>query len=254
MTSIFSVIESDIEKAFVQKYASQVNTTTKLLEVYEAFIKATSGIVKDNEFPKWTIMILLSQTLPLMNNALVLLSKGYLRSSEMFIRIAAEGMILGAYFTEFPDVEVEFRTTNYREFFHNHRVENMLKRVEKEGKLLISNKETAKQVKWHKIVFGNLYEESSRFVHQNIDLIYDITIDQINTDKGKANLIIGPQLYPDGVLSMGLRRILNATLFSLVVLGVALNINSDDKEKKIMEDAQKVIEELNKPIHERALI
>jgi len=246
MVGIFEDIEIDIRKAFLNKYPTQVETASKLLEVYESFVKATSGIVKDNDYPKWTILILLSQTLPLMNNALDMLSRGYLRSSEMFIRIASEGMILAAYFTEFPDAEIEFRSTNYRDFFHNHKVENMLKRVEKEGKLLISNKEAAKQVKWHKVVFASLYEESSRFVHHNLDLIYDITLDQVNSDKDKANLIIGPQLYTDDVLSMGLRRILNATLFSLVVLGVALNIYPDPSEKEVMEEAQRVIEELNK--------
>ena len=246
MISIFEDIESEISKTFTQKFSSQKDIAVNLLGVYESFLKATSGKVKDNDYPRWTVLILLSQTLPLMTNALDLLARGYLRSSEILIRVASEGMILAAYFTEFPEAEQEFRALNYRDFFHKHKIDDMLKRVEKEGKILLSNKKRAKQVKWHKVVFNSLYQESSRFLHHNLDLIYNIALDQLGADKDKGNLILGPQLYTDNVLSMGLRRILNATLFSLVVLGVSLKIIPDDDEKGEMERSQKVIEDLNK--------
>lgn len=242
---IFADEEKNITEHFLSKFGKQVELFNQLLEVYSSFLKATSGKIKDNDFPNWTILILLSQTLSLMNNALNLLIMGYLRSSEIMIRVTSEAMILSAYFKEFPETEVEYRTTNYRDFFHNHKIDDMLKKVEEEGNIFISNKEKAKQVKWNKIVFLNLFKESSRFLHNNPDLIYGLTVDNVGNAPVKDSLILGPQLYSDDSLSMGLRRLFNALLFSLVVLGVSLNISPDEKEKAIMEEAGKITEKLN---------
>ena len=242
---IFSNEEKTVLSAFKTKFQNEETLFNQLLEVYASFLKATSGKVKDNEYPNWTLLILLSQALPLMDNAFYLLSCGYIRSSEIMIRVVAEAVILSAYFKEFPDTEIEYRTNNYRDFFKNHKIEDMLKRVEKDGKVFISDKQKAKQVKWHKIVFLNLFKESSRFLHNNPDVIYGITKNNIRVSKNNHELIMGPQLYSDDILRMGLRRLFNTLLFSLVVLGVSLNIYPDDKEKNIMEQSQKMIEELN---------
>jgi hypothetical protein len=242
---IYSEEEKIIKDTFLQKFEEEVEVFNKLLKVYESFLQATSGKVKDNEYPNWTILILLSQTLPLMNNGLELLTTGYLRSSEIMIRVASEAMILSAYFKEFPETEVEYRTTNYRDFFRNHKIDDMLKKMEQEGKVFISNKEKAKQVQWSKIVFLNLFKESSRFLHNNPDLLYDLTVDNVGNAPEKGALIMGPQLYSDDSLSMGLRRLFNALLFSLVVLGVSLNISPDEKEKAVMDESGEITEKLN---------
>lgn len=243
---IFITEERSIREHFLAKFLNEVELFRKLLDVYSSFLAATSGKVKDNDYPNWTLLVLLSQTLPLMNNGLSLLASGYLRSSEIMIRVASEAMILSAYFKEFPDAEIEYRSQNYRDFFHNHKIEEMLKRVEKKGAIFISDKEAAKKVQWNKIVFFNLFKESSRFLHNNPTLLYDLTVDNIGSVLEKGDLIMGPQLYPYDSLSMGLRRLFNTTLFSLVVLGVSLNITPDDKERAVMEESQKIIEELNK--------
>lgn len=243
---VFIEEEKSVRDYFSAKFPEEIELFNKLLDVYASFLKATSGKIKDNDYPNWTILVLLSQTLPLMNNGLSLLASGYLRSSEIMIRVASEAMILSAYFKEFPDAEEEYRTLNYRDFFHNHKIEEMLKRVEKEGKIFISDKEAAKKVQWNKIVFLNLFKESSRFLHNNPNLLYDLTVDNIGSSPEKGPLIMGPQLYSDDSLSMGLRRLLNALLFSLVVLGISLNIYPDKNEKTIMEESGKVIEKLNK--------
>jgi len=246
MISIFDEQEGLIEESFIGSYKTEVELFTSLLRVYESFIKATSGKVKDNEYPNWSILMLLSQVLPLMNNALVLLAKGYLRSSEIMIRVASEGMILAAYFKEFPDAEKEYRSLNYRDFFHNHKIEKMLKRVENEGKLFIRDKIEAKNVRWNKIVFKNLFEESSKFLHNNPDLIYDMSLDNRSSNPSKGDLILGPQLYSDESLAMGLRRLFNALLFSLVILGVSLNIAPDEAEKTILTKSSEYANSLNK--------
>lgn len=241
---IFEDIEKISRENFLNIFAEEVEVFNQLLNVYEAFIKATSNIIKDNDYPNWTILMLLSQTLPLMNNGMSLLSSGYLRSSEIMIRVTAEAIILSLYFKEFPETEIEYRTTNYRDFFHNHSIDNMLKKVEKNGKIFIINKEKAKQVKWNKIVFNNLFKESSRFLHNNPNIIYDLSLNSDNPEKG--NLIIGPQTYNTSILSMGLRRLFNALLFSLVALGMSLNIVADENEKNIMKKSSEIIEKLNR--------
>lgn len=241
---IFSEQESKIVDHFISRFVNEVGICHRLFEVYESFLKATNNKVKDNDFPNWSILMLLSQILPLMNNSLQLLTSGYLRQSECLIRVASEGVILSTYFKDFPETEEEYRKTNYRDFFHKHKIDDMLKRVEKNGHSFVSDKPGAKKVRWHQVVFKNLFEESSRFLHNNPEMIYYLTTDQIGPDHSR--LIIGPQLYTDEVLAMGLRRILNTTLFSLVVLGLSLNIMPEDTERDVMDEAQKVVESLNK--------
>lgn len=242
---IFSQEEQIVTTSFTSKFVSEIKLFDLLLEVYSSFLEATSGKIKDNEYPNWTIMLLLSQTLPLMDNAFYLLRRGYLRSSEIMIRVVAEAVILAIYFREFPETEVVYRTTNYRDFFHNHKIDDMLKRAEKEGKVFITDKQKAKQVKWNTIVFLNLFKESSRFLHNNPELIYDITQNSLKQTNEGHELIMGPQLYSDSVLRMGIRRVFNTLLFSLVVLGVSLSIAPDDRERMIMNEAQQTIERLN---------
>lgn len=245
LMGIFEEEERLVLDTMSNKFKKEIELYSKLLKVFASFLQVTSGNIKDNNFPNWTIMLLLSQTLPLMNNALYLLSRGYIRSSEIMIRVVAEAVILSAYFKEFPEAEIDYRAMSYQDFFHKHRIEKMLKKVEREGKIFISNKEKAKQINWNKIVFLNLYKESSRFIHNNSDLIYDITKNNFNTQVQDQELIMGPQAYSDDIFKMGLRRIFNSLLFSLVVLGVSLNIIPDEKEKEIMNNSQDVIEKLN---------
>ncbi|MBU4274969.1 hypothetical protein KKE19_04125 [Patescibacteria group bacterium] len=245
MIGIFNREEVVIENSFLTKFKSEINCFNKLLGVYTAFLEATSNKIKDNEYPNWTILMLLSQTVSLMENGIKLLATGYLRSSEIMIRVCAEAIILSTYFKEFPDFEIEYRTTNYREFFRNHSIDNMLKKVEEDGTIFIKDKDKAKQVKWNKIVFTNLFKESSRFVHNNSDLIYDLSKNNSN-QSGDIQLIMGPQNYSDEILSVGMRRLFNTLLFSLVVLGVSLNIVPDENEKEIMTQASAITEILLK--------
>jgi len=196
---IFEEEEKHITNSFNTKFKRELGVYDQLLTVYSSFLQATSGKIKDNDFPNWTILILLSQTLPLMDNGIKLLKEGYLRSSEILIRVASEAIILSTYFKEFPETEVEYRTINYRDFFHKHNIDDMLKKVEKEGKVFISNKAEAKKIKWSKIVFTNTFKEASRFVHNNPNVIYDLT--KNNSDPNSGDLIMGPQLYSDDILS-----------------------------------------------------
>lgn len=242
--SIFTQEEILISQDFLAKFKSEVEIIEKLLNVHASFIQATSGITKDNEYPGWTILLLLSQTVPLMNNASDLLIKGYLRSSEIFIRVVSEAVILSAYFCEWPEHEITYRTVNYRDFFRVHKIDDMLKKIEKEGKVFISNKQEAKQVKWHQVIFDNLFKESSKFLHNNPNVIFDLSKRQVQVLQAN-DMIIGPQPYSDDINRMAVRRVLNSILFSIVVLGVSLKIVPDEDEKNIMQEAQRIIEELN---------
>lgn len=242
-TGIFLNEESWTRLEFLRYFSSEIDLFNKLLEVYSEFLKATSNKIRDNDYPNWTILILLSQTLPLMNNAIELLANGYLRSSEVMVRVVSEAVILSVYFKEFPQTEEEYRKLNYRVFFQRHKIHKMLMKVEKEGKIFITNKELAKRLKWNKIVFSNLFKESSRFLHNNSDVIFDLT--KNNSEEDSIKLILGPQLYPKKTLALGLRRLFNTTLFSLVTLGVSLAIVPDSHEKEIMDRAGQVSNNLN---------
>jgi len=244
MVGIFNQEETEISRLFESKFGNETNVFNGLLNVYSAFLRATSGKVKDTDYPSWTILLFLSQTLPLMENAIKLLALGYIRSSEILVRVAGEAILLSVYFKEFPETEIEYRNMNHREFFRKHKIKKMMKRVEREGKSFISNKPN-KKIKWHKIIFTNLYGEACRFVHNDPEVIYLLAKDNFNENTQQHNLILGPQLYPDPVLSMGLRRLFNTLLFSLVVFGIALSVMPDDSERETMDEASRIIEELN---------
>ena len=239
---IFKKEEEEIKQVFNSKFDAEIDNFNQLLEVYCSFLKATSNKIKDNDYPNWTILMLLSQTLPLMDNGLELLQKGYLRSSEALIRVVAEAIILSMYFKEFPDIEVEYRTTKANVFSHRHPMKEILNKVETEGKIFISDKKNAKKINWHEIVFINLYKESCRFLHNDPNVIYALSLDSSNPDSG--NLIMGPQLYQDSTLLMGIKRLLNALLTSLVVLGVSLDIFPSEDQNNIMKKSQKIIEQI----------
>lgn len=240
-TGIFKEEEKIISDKFLLTFEKEVELFNKLLETYASFLDATSGKVKDNEYPDWTILILLSQTLPLMDNGLNLLSKGYLRSSEITIRVASEAIILSTYFKEFPEAEEEYRTMHYTDFFHKHDIDKMLKKVERDGKFFITDKKKAKELRWNKRVFLNLFKESSRFLHNNPEVIY-----KLSSNTSDTSLIMGPQLYSNDVLSMGLRRLFNTLITSLVILGKSLNIVPNNNEIEIIKESSRLINELNK--------
>lgn len=243
---IFNSHESQINTFFENKFDSEIKVFNELLNVYASFLEAVSGKVKNTDFPNWTIEMLLSQSLPLMGNALKLLATGYLRSSEILVRVAGEAIILSIFFKEFPETEREYRTTDHWIFFRRHRIREMLEKVESVGTIFIRS-EPNKKIHWNKIVFTNLYQESSRFLHNNADVIYDLMkLPNSENDNGKDFLTIGPNLYSDNILSTEFRRLFNTLLFSLVVLGVSLNIMPDAEEKQIMDKSSEIIEALGK--------
>lgn len=65
---IFEEEEKNITDSFNTKFKQELGVYDQLLTVYSSFLQATSGKIKDNDFPNWTILILLSQALPLMDN------------------------------------------------------------------------------------------------------------------------------------------------------------------------------------------
>lgn len=245
MIGIFEEQEKEIISKFESKFGNEIKVFNDLLKVHEAFIQATSNKIKDNDYPKWTILLLLSQVLPLMNNAFQLLASGYLRSSESLIRICGEAIILSVYFKEFPVAEEDYRTMHYSDFFHKYRIEKMLKNVEKSGKCFFKAK-TDKKKNLYKVMFVNIYKEAGKFLHNNPNLIYDISKNQIPVKGQEEYLIIGPQLYPNDVLSMGLRRLFNTVIVSIVTLGISLDIVADDKELKTLKEANRIADTLNK--------
>lgn len=237
---MFTEEENTIRQNFLKKYGAEVVLFNKLLGVHEAFLKSTSGKTRNDDFPDWTIQILLSQTLPLMNNAMNLLACGYLRSSEIMIRVTSEAVILSNYFKEFPEIEKEYRSKNYRDFSHEHPVESMLKEVQEKGTIFIKDKIQAKNMHWHRKVFENTFEEASMFIHHNLDLLYNLTVDNQSTNPDTVNLIMGPHQYEDETLSMGIKRIFNITLYSLLVLGVSFSIIPDNNEIKIVDESNEL--------------
>jgi len=241
---IFTAEEDTIRQNFLITHDSDVVLFNKLLHVYEAFLSSTSDKVRNDDFPNWTILILLSQTLPLMNNAMSLLACGYLRSSEIMIRVTSESVILSNCF-KFPEIEKDYRAKNYREFFHDYPIESMLKKVQEEGTIFIADKALANSMRWHKMVFKNTFEEASRFLHSNPNLLYDLTVDNQSLNSDKVNLIMGPQQYRDESVSMGIKRIFNITLYSLLVLGVSLGITPDDEQIEIINQSNELVKNIS---------
>lgn len=244
MIGIFNEQEEIVRNYFENKFISEIDIYNKLLKVHENFIFATSGKIKDTDNPNWTIHLLLSQTVSLMENAVKVLSSGYLRSSEMFIRVAGEAIILSIYFKEFPDTEEEFRNTNHNAFFRTHRIPDMLKKVEESGKVFFTGKPN-KKVYYNDVMFTNIYKEASKFMHNNPDVIYGLSRSQSQTTTEKYFLILGPQKYSDETFSLGFRRLFEILLFSIVVAGISLNIQADEDEMEILRTASKITNDLN---------
>lgn len=237
----FGQQEAEIQKEFLSKFDKEVDLFNKLLEVYESFLDATTGQLKDTDSPNWTILLLLSQTLPLMNNAIELLSKGYLRSSEILVRIAGEAIILSIIFKEYPKIEKEYKKLNHNVFFRKYRIKNKLSDIQKKGKYFSPK---GRKDNIYEIIYTNLYSEANRFLHQDIDAIYGV-MKSYQTDKEDKHIFVkGPQLFKDETLSMAIRRLFNTLLFSLVVLGISLSIWPDENERKIMDKSSQTIDKL----------
>ncbi len=243
MIGVFEPEEQAIRAEFIKRFENEVNTFNDLLKVYEAFLDVTAGKVKDTDYPKWTILLLMSQTLPLMNNAFQLLTTGYLRSSEIIVRICGEAAILSAYFKEFPEAEEDYRKLHYSDFFHKHRMEKMLKEVEKSAKYFFSKKLGKNHL--HKVMFTNLYTEASRFVHNDLGVIEQLMTNHQMDKEDKHYFVKGPQLYPNDVLGMGLRRLFNTLIVSVVILGVSLDIAPDADERSIIDKSTEITNNLN---------
>lgn len=240
---IFEQEEESIRRQLESSFRGELELFNKLLKVYERHLDATSSKVRDTDFPNWTILILLAQTLPLMNNAVELLVKGYLRSSETLIRVCAEAIILSIYFKEFPETEREFLSMNYHDFFHKHKIGEMLKRVASSGKFF--KPRNAEKIKaYQSLVFEDLYKEASRFLHTNIGVIYDLSKNH-QPGRDEVELIKGPQIYSREINRVALRRLYNAVLFSLLALTISLNLTPDDEEFKIIRESIMVSQGLN---------
>lgn len=240
---IFTKIEENIQAITYEKFAKEIELFNKLLTVHENFVLATSGKVIKPYYPNFTILILLAQTVPLLNNGIDLLCKGYLRSTEFMIRAVTEAVILSAFFKEFPEKEVEYRTLNHRDFNDRYKMRTMLNMVENNGKKFILDKNEAKKIHWNKVVYKTMYKEACRFLHNDFNLLYDLT--KNNYMEKQEDLIIGPQPYTNKDISISIGRLFSTLLFSLVTLGISLNISADDEEMKIIELSRDTVHALN---------
>jgi hypothetical protein len=244
MVGIYEEEEQAIQQDFEKNYSQEVTAVNDMLKIYEACLSATSGKIKDTDYPEWTLSLLLSQPLLLLNNSIDLLSRGYLRNAESLLRINGETIVLAAYLKAFPQFENEFYELNNKVFFERHPLKNMLKRVEKVGKYFFRAKnpnERSEAKSTYRIICG----ESNKFVHTNMGVIFELLRNHQATVPEHDSFILGPQKFSDGLVQKILVRIMYSLMFSIATIKICLKIQLEEEEQKKFEAAGVVYDKLS---------
>lgn len=237
MDSYFAEQEKLVQAELDKNHKQDFELLESLLGVVEACMDAITK-VKIGQHPEHEVLLLLGQNLTLLSSSAHLVHRGYAREPMILLRSVAEQLILAIYFREFPETEEEYRTKNYRNFFRDHKIEKMMKRVQKEGKRFKKVGQDDKNY-LHQRLFKELYEEASYFSHSNPGIINGVMFDE-DTEKYTK----GPKLHKGPFLAGLIRAHFSAAISTVVALGVCFNLELDDGEKKIIDAAAKRANEL----------
>ncbi len=172
--SLFHDVEVDNSKLILEKHGADIGNLMLLLNLFLDRINLLNGKIKSDEYPSSTILDIAIQNIQLCGNAMILFTQGYLRTTYILNRVIAEQTILSMFFDEFPDKEREYATLNYRDFFRDQKMEEIVKRIDKVG--VKYKRGEGKQ--WYKSLFVPLYKEHSRSVHLDLDFLSNIQWDE----------------------------------------------------------------------------
>jgi len=224
---------------------TELELANSLLRHKESLIKQLNGKVNDTDSPNYSIELMLSHNLSLLNSSLINLSFGYLGPSQIVLRTVLENTCLSMYFFEFPEEEKRYRS-NRKSFNcklkglgYETWVEGWLKRIDNEGVKFI--KFEGVESAWYQRIFINLVKEASSFVHVDLDYIYWLVY--VDSDKNKSNYALGPNWPSNLLMKNSLWKIIEASLYSCAILVRVFEreITSIDSELY-----SKAVDELNK--------
>lgn len=233
--SYFEDIESKNSDEINKKFSTEISYFLLLLEVLDSYLNKVNGKIRNDQFPEHTILNFSAQNLQLINNAFILFTQGYLRSPSILLRTVSEQLILSMFFKEFPNKEQEYKNTSYRDFFKENRIEKMLSKIDREGKIFKVKKFT-KYNYWNKTIYKNFFEELSYFVHSNPNVINNLMYDETN---GKYHK--GPKLQDKDILKALLRKLFESTLYTILILDKTFEPNQTKEEIERIIKATKII-------------
>ena len=112
---IYNLQECLIGYRFNKLCNDEAKKTEVLLRLLDKSI-FQAGNMSNKQKRYESILSILSQTPPLLNTSLQLLSRGYIRAAECLIRVVSESILMAAYLAEFPHKETELRRIGFYQF------------------------------------------------------------------------------------------------------------------------------------------
>lgn len=233
--SLFDDIECKNADKINQLFSSEASHLLLLFEVINSYLNKVNGKIINNQYPEHTILNLSAQNLQLINSAYILFTQGYLRSPAILLRTVSEQLILCMFFKEFREKEKEYREKHYSIFFHDNKIDKMLSMIDKSGKVFKVPRFTTFNY-LNRMIYKNLFEELSYFVHTDINIINNIMYDE---SVGKYHK--SPRLQDEEILKSILAKLYMCALYTILIIDKTFEPEQDEKEIRIITKATKII-------------
>lgn len=229
---LFFDVEQKNADVLSKVLGAELGQQAALLHLFDEYLESSAGGGVRVDSHEHTTLCLMAQNLLLLNNIYQLFTQGYLRSPAILLRTVAEQLILSMFFCEFPEKDKEYREKPHQDFFHENRIEKMLKQIDESGKIFkVANFRKFKF--WNRHIYQNLYEEMSELSHINLNIIESLMLDKTTKKYYKQ-----PWVYEDdGVLRIMLRKIMTSTIFSILILDKVFNPNQTEQHAGVLNKA-----------------
>lgn len=245
---MFGEIEEKLRQRTEGMLPSELSIQRDLLSCYERLQKEIKGTPEQIGYPNWTIMLFVGRNLTIINNSLSMFLEGYLPTMMALVRLVMERVILSMYFAEFPVREVEYRKEGYSSFFNkNGWHDKLIAEIDRTGHLFKNEtSHTADPKYWFKSMYKFLMEEASKFLHPTEEYDYTAVVSFRERDnKERTPLIIGPQEYNLPTLKVGLIKLIQPTVWSIMVLNKVFGLNLTTAELSTLDSAVNLVKEIN---------
>lgn len=242
---MFDEDEKSIRAEFEKKFVKEIEIIDKLFEKNrDFFLKLKKGA---RQVHVYIIEVLLGSSLIIFYRSYRELSIGYLKPSIALMRVALENLIFSMYYLEFPeDIKYKAKTRSLSSklskigYQKQTLIENMLERIDAEGKILKTKIKNEKDEDWlwYKILYENLVDMTNNFVHANFTFIHNSLKSQNRSKDGNTILVLGPHdvdIEPDAMKNT-LKQILLVLMFQTLIFQIALEEHIPDEYKDEIKD------------------
>lgn len=224
---MFQHEEHLVQSEFIKHFKNKIDLLRRIFPLFEQYLKESQ--TSENDYAKYSAVILAGSSLKSLIGALDRISKGYTSDSEALLKKAIEAFFYQTYFYNHSKEAQEWCQKNKKPKLDYYSLAQRLDKLQFDKNFFPTDYENF----FTDYVYKVGYRQANRLAHLDFDLVHqEMGLDNDNPAHFAKTLVIAPK-FDRELMKTSLLRIVMFSMFQLTMLIYITNQKENDAYKSI---------------------